>query len=392
MKRYIKLQCTACKRERDELIRVSQYTPDKCTITLGCEGRLSPVGFTNNGANTVGVPPAGLVNWYPRGQTLNANVELIPESLYSTSTGSNQQIILAVRTKEVISDDAYVSLKLEAEQQSSKDYRQYTYRRAGGIQLINGVEDNQAKKVLRYSSTNGDLVQVYVNGIKLNEGLNPEDYQLYGDQSPTPANSIYFNSPLTGGFSQIDVIVTKKSTISEIELKFIRMTDDESRLGLGAWEGIESVKLLNETWKLFYCDISKLVSPPELDIKLRLSDNPTLLIDGAAQIVLSNQPNTRAQNSDTAAILLSRENLFTHIDRQRSNWVPITNLKNNTNFLITKLVNNTRTVFVSETSISPLFPALIPKSYSEVKILKTRLNGNVDAAELDNNLVVGPDQ
>jgi hypothetical protein len=52
--------------------------------------------------------------------------------MYDTSTGTKKQIVLAVANDTlgfVPSDTAVVTLNFVTEQQSAKDYRQYTYRR-----------------------------------------------------------------------------------------------------------------------------------------------------------------------------------------------------------------------------------------------------------------------
>jgi hypothetical protein len=214
MKRYVKLQCGVCDRTRDSLIDLKHYSTDKCTITLGCEGRLSPVGYTSDGSTLIGVPPAGLTNWYPRSYVPTGASALIATSLYDTATGAKRQLILAVSDAAigfVPSNSATIALNFVAEQQVAKDYRQYTYRKMGSFTTVNGVEDGLAKKVLRYTATglNPDQVEVFIDGVKRTMGLGPEMYRVYDGSpgSPVPPNSVLFNSAITGVAPQVDVVV-----------------------------------------------------------------------------------------------------------------------------------------------------------------------------------------
>jgi hypothetical protein len=388
LKRYVTLKCSACAREKDELIDQTHYTPDRCTITLNCEGRLAPIGYTSAGTQTLSVPPTGLENWYPRGSVISSTTPVQADVLYNTSTGEKQQVVLAVYDPgSTISNSATAVLNLVAEQQTPRDYRQYVYRRSGSITVVNGVEDGAAKKVLRYDITGPtpDVVEVYVDGVKRNLGTGSTEYQLYDGSpgSPVPLNSVLFNSPVTGVLPQIDVIVTKPATISSIQLTFTRAIDNEGRVGTGAWEGVNRVSTpILGLYSLFYCDFANISSTFTTDVKLRLNmETPSLVVDSSNSNIDPNK----------AAILLSRSGLFTQLDRQKSTWIQLSDLGSNTNYLVVKLDAGKKNLFVTETSIRDVFPPLTVHRFDAPVLQSTDLTGNDDAAQPDNSIIIGPD-
>jgi hypothetical protein len=395
MKKYVQLKCSVCDRTRDSLIDLKYYSTDKCTITLGCEGRLSPAGYTSDGSTLIGVPPTGLTNWYPRSYVPVGTATLAETALYDTATGSKKQLVLAVSDTALgftPTSNAVVTLNFVAEQQVAKDYRQYTYRETSAFTIVNGVEDGAAKKVLRYTVTGPtpDLVEVYLDGVKLTRGLAPSDYRLYDGTvgSPVPPNSVLFNSVVSGVAPQVDVIVTKAATLSTLALPFVRSVDDDSRAGLGAWEGIDAVKNPAQAagplsrWSLFYCDVTELGTIP-VDIKLRLdASTPSTLTDTSGAVTL---------NPLWAAFLLSRTKVFTELDRQRAKHVPLSALSTNTSYFVIKLIDSERQLLVTEDSAVDVFPPYEVIRYNTSALRKTGLTGNSDSAQLDNLVIVGPD-
>lgn len=385
MKKYVALKCSTCDRQKDQLVDLTHYTPDKCTITLGCEGRLSPIGYTSDSRAQLGVPPSGLVNWYPRGSTISATSSIKQDSLYDTSTGEKHQIVLAVPHQELgfaPGSEGSVILNLVAEEQTSKDFRQYTYRRSNSFTIINGLEDGLGKKVLRYNITgeSPDKVEVYLNGIKQTRGA---QYELYDGTplSAVPLNSILFTTVQTGANTQVDVIVTQEPTQTITTLLFDRMIGDEARVNIGAWEGVSTVSSpALGVYSLMYCDFDEVTPPLAFDVKFRFhsvkyKDTPT-----SAEIPLNG-----------VVLLLSRSKVHTSIDRERSKWIKISNLRTDTEYFVTKKIDGARALLVTEKSAVDLFPILDVQRYNDPSLLKTNLGGSADAAELDNQIIVGPD-
>lgn len=354
-----------------------------------------PVGYTNNGNTILGIPPTGVSNWFPRGQTLaSAVAPVLPDEMYNTSTGSKQQAIICVSEAQhgLFPAGSILTLNLLAEQQTAVNYRQYTFRKSGATSTINGAEDGVEKKVLRYNLAGAipDQVEVYVNGVKRDRGAGANEYQLFVSGIPgAPPNSIVFNTIVVGTNVQFDIIISKAPTVTNVALQFTRAIDDEGRVGIGAWEGVDTVQhitdgyALGETYSIFYCDFSEVTGLPA-DVKLRI--NPSTLIDLSS-------PGQRSASlvPESAAILLSRSGLFTQLDRQRSIWVKLSALTSNTDYLITKLVNGTRMLFVTEASVSPVFPILTVQRFDAARVQQRGLAGNQSAGELDNNFIIGPD-
>jgi hypothetical protein len=392
MKRYATMKCSICDRTRDSLIDLKSYSTDKCTITLGCEGRLSPVGYTSDGSTLIGVPPSGLTNWYPRSYVPAGTAAATSAALYDTATGSKRQLVLAVSDAAIgftPSDSATVTLNFVAEQQVTKDYRQYVYRKSGSFTVVNGVEDGLAKKVLRYAATglNPDIVEVYVDGVKRTLGVGAGMYRLYDGtpSSPVPPNSVLFNTAITGVAPQVDVIVTKAATLTTLTLTLTRVLDDDSRVGLGAWEGIDAVKTLtsNQRWSLFYVDVSELGSTP-IDIKLRLDGTaPSTLTDGSVYTLTTN----------AAAFLLSRTKVYTDVDRQRAKHVLLSSLTTDTSYMVIKFIDGQRQLLVTEDSATDVYPPYEVLRYNPPVLLYSRASraGNGDSAQLDTLVIIGPD-
>lgn len=389
VKRYVQLKCSICARTRDSLINLKNYTTDKCTITLGCEGRLSPVGETSDGTSLIGVPPVGLQNWYARGSTPVGTTAITDDLLYDTSTGGTRQLIVAVQDSAIgftPNNTCTLTLNLIAEQQQARDYRQYTYRKTGSFIIVNGVEDSIAKKVLRYTITGAapDQVEVYVDGVKRARGLGATEFQLYDGTvgSPVPPNSVLFNTVVTGVAPQVDVIVTKAATLSTLSLPLVRMINDEARVGTGAWEGVDGIKKLGDRWSLFYCDFTEIGTTP-VDVKLRLDSNtPNILLQGITTAVV---------HPSASAILLSRTSLHTTVDRLRGSWVPLSALNSSTGYLVIKFFNGARQLLITNTAVAGVFPPLEVLRYAIPTLLRTKLLGNSDASEIDNAITIGPD-
>jgi hypothetical protein len=379
MKKYVKLLCSVCARQKDQLIDQVHYTPDRCTITLGCEGRLSVVGLTSRGSSILNLPPTDSFNWYPRGSTLTTPVSLQNDTLYDLSTGHNRQLVIAVPHRLlsfVPSPAAELKIDLEIEQQSSREFRQYVYTKNTPFTAVNGVESAQAKKVLRY--TTEDEVQVYLNGVKRVEGV---DYTLYDGTSASsaPPNTVLFLTQIAGSNNQVDVIVTRAPATQTITLLLDRIVNDQSLIQLGAWEGIETVASPSQgVLSPFSLNFDEVSSTVPLNAKMRL-------------VEISIRPSSADPWGPVseAFILLSRTSLYTAIDRLRSVWVPLTQVTDN-NYLMTKLDNQVKKMFVTESAITNVFPALSVTRFGNHRLV-TSLTGDSASSEIDNDIIIGPD-
>lgn len=335
----------------------------------------------------MGVPPTGLTNWYQRGGTISTLKSLQEEVLLDTATGSKRQMIMAVR------DSAYapanpmtLTIPLVAEQQTARDFRQYTYRKEGAFNSINGLEDGSGKKVLRYSLTgsNPDVVEVFVDGVKRSRGAGANDYQLF-DASPSssvPPNTVLFNTAVISASTQVDVVVTKAATQSTVTLSLTRAIDDDSRVGVGAWEGVDKVAssaFAGQSLALFYLDFDEVAGIPN-DVRFRL-DTSQLILAGASTV----------QPADVI-ILLTVSGLTTSVDTIQSKAVRLSALTQNNGYLVSKIVDGVRRMYVTEAALSTVFPTFRKILFNAPTLEKKNLAGNSDAITIDSEFIVGPDR
>jgi hypothetical protein len=340
------------------------------------------------------VPPVGVTNWYARGSTFSSTTATPEPTLVDTSTGSTQQVIVAlpyVGSSSPYPDTAELRVTLGYQNQTAQSFLQYTYKRSSPFTIVNGVEDGSGKKVLRYNITGltPDTVVVYINGVKRTQGLSADQYQLYtGDSgSPCPPNSIYFNSSITGASNQVDVVVTKAASASEVSFRFSKLIDDESRAGTGAWEGVDYVRMFTGTWigyDLFYFDFSEFTADEQArtiprDVKLSVK-----LVELITDVV------STVPTSDVK-LLLSREKLHLQLDRIKSSVVPLSTLDGSANWLMCKYVDDVRTLLFTEGAATSVFPPLEVIRFSPDPLVTTGLTGDSDATQLDSNLIIGPD-
>lgn len=387
MKKYVRLSCTTCKRTKDQLLDLTHYTPDKCTITFQCEGRLQPVDYISNGSSILGVAPVGVTNWYPR----NSSFATAPTSssivLRDTSTGYLKQIVLAIDEDGVgeYPETATVEVDFEAEQQTPQSFLKYTYKRTVPFTIINGVEDGTSKKVLRYDITTAlpDQVEVYVNGVRRARGTAFGEYQLYDGTvgCPVPPNSVLFNAAVTGSNTQIDVIVTKEAATSTVTLTFTRAVDDESRLSQGAWEGVNKIKMVSNgsqhIYDLFYLDFAEASQQLPRDVKLRVKEVRVMTL-GAYSVPLGD-----------AHVLLSTEQQYLYLDKIYSFTIPMSNVVGE-NYMMIKYVDDERKFLCVLDAKREVFPAISPVFFDAPAMI-TSGPGNDDASTLDNTYIIGPD-
>ncbi len=386
MKRYVRLSCTTCTRTKDQLIDLTHYTPDKCTITYQCEGRLQPIDYVSNGSPIVGVAPTGVTNWYPRNSTFLSTSTTVAPALRDLSTGQTKQFVVAVeRAGGAFPSTATLELDFEAEQQTPQSFLKYTYKRTVPFTIVNGVEDANAKKVLRYdiTGTSPDQVEVYVNGVRRAQGTSSGEYRLYDGTvgSPVPPNSVLFNTAVTGTSTQIDVVVTKQATTNTITMVLERAVDDESRVGTGAWEGVNSVKHIvngsDRVSDLFYLDFTEASQTLPRDVKLRVL---------AARVITIG---SYLAPLDTVRILLSREKQYLTVDKIRSFVIPISNVTADS-YMMIKYIDDERRLLCMDSAIQEVFPPIAPQFFDAPSLLSSG-TANDDATDIDNTYIIGPD-
>jgi hypothetical protein len=373
MKKYLRLTCTTCKRSIDKLVDLTHYTPDQCTITLGCEGRLQPIAYISSAGIAV-APEIGITDWRPRGSSITDNIASTDPILIDLGTGSLKQLVIAVPSFTEPVDDATVDLTFSLKADAPKAYRQYVFRKEGSFTTISGIESGLEKKALRFSAygVDPDVVEVFVNGVKREPGTDPADYQLYDGTSTSvsPPNTILFNTAIDQtGIAQVDVIVSKEQSASTRTLTFKRNKSDESRLALGAWENVSYIEWLWETtWRKFYLytlDLSTVTSIPLNSILV-------------------------PEVSSEAVLLLARKP-YTQLDRYTNVLIPLSDMSAERDYIKYYAVDSITTARVTDTSIIPIFPPLRVGKFNIEKTIKTPTVGIEEQLIFEGRVIIGPD-
>lgn len=369
MKRYLRLVCTTCKRSIDKLVDLAHYTPDQCTITLGCEGRLQPVEYRSSAGIAV-APEMGVTDWRKRGTT-PIDVKTTSSPLIDLFTGELKQLVIGVPSS---SPSATHVVSFEVKNDSPKEYRQYVFRKEGAFTSVSGIESGLEKKALRFSTNaaNPDVVEVFVNGVKRERGTGPSDYQLYdgSTDSTVPPNTILFNTPISGaGVTQLDVIVSKEQASTTVNLEFKRNTQNESRLNLGAFENISFVERFeNGSWVKYWLF--------------------TLDIDSATNLPLNSILTTN--NSNSGFFLLARPP-YSSLDRYANLIIPLSRLDSDLAYINFFLRNGEISAQVSSEAIELVFPPLRFGKFVAEPTLKKRLQGVSEQIVIDGDVIIGPD-
>lgn len=379
MKNYLRYACTVCKRTIDKLVDRTRFVPDKCSITLNCQGRLVPVEYRGS-AEINPAPKTNIVDWYPRGTTFSAT-EISGEELISAYTGAANQLVIAVALTAPPPPGAYVTLSLAARSSTPKIYRQYVFRKDTQFSIISGVEAGPAKKTLRYSvvGPDPDLVEVFVDGVRYEEGTGPNEFQLNdGTLTPlVPPNTISFNTPVTvSGTAQVDVIVSKVVPLETENLVFYLNEGSPSR-PKGAWENIQRVDRLGTSYFLFTHDLST---------SSGLTENSILFPSEALVTSFQLLPVPLA----SCQLLLARKP-FTQVDRYPDIVVPLSALDGQGDYLKYHKVGGAMEFDVTKKTLTQLYPPGKLIKIAVEKTLKEPPGANEEQVTVDGSVVVGPD-
>jgi hypothetical protein len=377
VKKYQRLKCTVCKRDIDKLVNYTHYTPDQCTITFGCQGRLQPVEYISNAQIAV-APEVGVTDWVPRGSTstsTSGETTITTPDLINLQTGSLKQLVLAVESAtEPAAGSTYI-LNLDVQAATPKTYRQYVYRKDGDFNTVNGVESGLEKKTLRFTAygTNPDVVEVYVNGVKRESGTGVDDYQIYDGSgtSAVPPNTILFNTIIQSASStQVDVIVSKAAATTTVSLTFRRNQDDESRVGKGAYENVSYVEQVPSGTRFYLYTL-------DLDDATSLPLNSLLV------------PSADAAAS-TAFFMLAREP-YTQLDRYALITLKLAGMSIERDYIKFYAEAGETTARVTETALANVFPPLRFGKFEVEKTIKTATSGVEEQIVVDGNVITGPD-
>lgn len=385
MKKYLRHACTTCGRTLDRLVDNARVVPDKCTITLGCRGRLFPVDYTSEAELAV-APEVGVVDWHPRNQPTNPIQPLVEPRLVGTSTGDLGQLVLALALPSSPSALATATLDLAVQASTPKAYRHYTFRFEASTTSVAGVESAVERKTLRFTAfgANPDLVEVYVNGVKLEQGPGAGKFQVYDGTStpPAPPNTVVLGTAVSGTGSQVDVVVSKAAEVEVLSLQFHRNIDNPARTFLGAWENVDFVKYHESgVWVNYYLFTYDVLESTDLNLNALLIPTGTVLVvdGGGTAVPLS------------AARFLLAKSPFTYIDRYTSIHVPLDGLSFSRDYLKYHMVDSVPALEIVETGATTVYPALRVQRLDPELTVKTSTPGSAEQVTLDGSVVVGPD-
>lgn len=395
-KKYVRVSCTVCLRTADRIYDPSRVVPDRCTITLRCQGRLFPVDYVSN-AQITSLPAPGVEDWYPRNRSFAQGSSTQDVELINTASGSLAQVVLALRLTAAPPDSSLAMLTLKSRQDVPKAFKQFTYNREVSFTSISGADDTSSKKVLRYSTsgTDADIIEVYVNGVKLQQGTLPGEYQVFsGSGSSAAPNSILFNSPVeVAATTQVDVIVSKQQVADTFKLGFIRNIDDDSRNLQEGWNNISHIDRIDETgtnarYYLFTLDLAdqqlpvNLILSPVGNVFVYPTANDSVLPPPVAPIEVVPQ---------TAALMLFCRAPYTKVDRYLSTVAQLSDLDENRDYLKLAPSNDDQLLLITKSSLKTIFPPMVPATFNQEKTIQTVSEGQSEQLVVDGSVIVGPD-
>lgn len=379
MKKFLRYSCSVCKRFADRLVDNVRAVPDKCTITFKCEGRLFPVQYRSDGGIT-SAPEVGIVDWRARGTTVTNLLDDQALTFLDTSSGTSQQVVLAVQLTTGIAPDSTLELSLNQRNDTPKNYKAYVYRMDTTFSTVSGVESGLEKKTLRYAST--DTVEVFVNGVKQELGpVGTGTYQIYDSVAPVPPNTIVFNPVISlPGITQVDVIISAVATTTQSTLTFKRNVDDDSRLTTGSWENVSYVERFDGTnWQKWYLFTLDLGDATQLLLNTIMTAASSATVNGVINVPAAKM-----------MFLLARQPYST-LDRYTNLVVPLTTLTFERDYFKYFAVNGKPVLYVSETTKEAVYPPLRVIKFNTEKTIQTTLAGVTDQIVVDGSVIVGPD-
>lgn len=325
--------------------------------------------YLSSGGIAVTAEP-GVVDWRPRNTTVTGVATAKEPNLVGLETGSLRQLVLAFAQATPPTNTERRVVQLRSQVDATRVYRQYIFRKEGAFTTLAGVEEGLEKKSLRFTAygSNRDQVEVYINGVKKEQGTAPGEYRLYDGttSSPVPPNTVLFNTPIDSSSStQIDVIVSKEAAVTNVSLTFKRNLHDESRAGKGAYENVDHVlKFEDGSWRKYYL------------FTLDLSD--------------SNIPlNSILQPVPQDGFLMLARAPYSHLDRYADTVVMLRGWSD-TDFIKYYTEDNVGTARVTDTAITSFYPPMKMIKFSVEKTIRTPIAGVDEQFVVDGKVITGP--
>ncbi len=355
-----------------------------------------PVDYVSN-AQITSLPAPGVEDWYPRNKSFEQGTRTQDTELVNTASGSLGQVVLGLRLAAPPPNSSLAMLTLQARQDVPKAFKQFTYQREVSFTSISGADDTTSAKVLRYSTTgvDPDIVEVYINGTKLEMGVLPGQYQVYnGSGSPAAPNSIYFNSPVeVESTTQVDVIVSKFMVANTYKIAFIRNIDDDSRNLNEGWNNVSYVDRIDETganarYYLFTLDLADSQFP----VNLILSPTGNVFVYPTTDDAMLPPPLSPVEVLPQEAVLMLFSRApYTKVDRYLSTVCQLSDLDETRDYLKLTPSDDGQLMLITKSSLKTIFPPLVPTTFNQEKTIQTVSAGQSEQLVVDGSVIVGPD-
>jgi hypothetical protein len=281
MSNYIIYQCNVCRRTKDILRDNSRAIPNQCIITKGCAGSLLKIGETTNPSNTP--TQAGLVDWYPRGQSIDITALTVPEQTMKLSCSSTGVVSLAIRTNAVyVRTNPSLTVKFIQRRIDDISFTLYQFKIISfATNIISGRD--ASGRILRFNQLAIDENRVFV---RVNGVLST----LISDFTLAP-DTISFTNDLPIGASIEISVYAAKDTISR-ELIFVANNSTSATVGSGSWGNIRWYTDDNEDqWWIYSCDsVSTIPTSARLKIETIAPANGQSLDFTDVRFMLASSP------------------------------------------------------------------------------------------------------
>lgn len=239
MRKYLKYKCSVCARTQDRLVDTKVAEISKCSITLGCSGKLFPVKYSDRGDTIPDAAPSGVQNWYSRFDVVTSFKDAVA-STASLTYGETAELILAAHLPDTVFGTNTVDVVFEISKSENRAFREYIFNTTTKTERVLGAESGVSKKTLRFVSTGALMedVQVFVNGVEMYEGVDTNQFTISRNTNTVPSNVVVFNTPLIGA-NQIRIVVSKRDIPELITISFGKVSA-QSELN-SSWANVSSV-------------------------------------------------------------------------------------------------------------------------------------------------------
>lgn len=366
MKKYRNYQCDICKKQAEFLNDVQHAFIDKCTLTIGCQGKLRFVKDANSRTSQIDVQSQVQQSF------INPNFENLSQQqigdFIDPSSNETNTVVFAVKDNFLVNDNSSIKFSLDEVSNSGKEFSEFTFNVSVPISVIFGRDSSINSKILTFD--NDSEISIFING----QLIDSEKYDAID-------NSIKFKSPIVyNSFSSatisVRIIVFKK--IEKIS-KSITCFRNAQGLSKNAWSNVKSVIIDKVKYNLFTFTLNSQIFSinSKYNFTSAILDDSEYLSLADCVILLANSP-------------------FSALDRNASNLVNIKTLTDESNFLKYSLYFEKEMLQISSISLTEIYPPIqLLEIFEKSKEFEadstvgvdTSLNRNINR---NNSFILGP--